>query len=309
MTWCAVKRFMRDDSASAAVAFGLGALVAFGFATLTFDGSYLDPMHGRLENATDPAPHAAAGGLPAEGAARTLAPKGQALGLPFGRTQDARKTDVGAGGVETAQVRWARDWDLIIVQDVTDSFRQEIDEARAADQALLNCVRDSGAPGARVGITVFTGVGQTWSPVQDADDGYATLSTDISRIRTCDNPGMPECAGTHIAAGIKTSRAVFSSLSPRTGAKRGIVIVTDGAPNPTSRGPAAIAAADYAWAEGLHIFTVFYDRNQNASERAFVAGLARGDGVALSTRDPAKLPDLLARICSQVVSRHLALAD
>jgi len=252
------------------------------------------------------------GGAPTNAVRTTIrraSANGNAVDTIFANAVGVNEMDVSARAVATRTEGTARDWDLLIVQDVTNSFGQEIADARVADQALLDCVRDSGHEDARLGVTIFTGTGASWAGVQDADDGYTNLSNRIGAIRTCGSAGMPACSGTHIGAGIDRARSTFSTLNVRAGADRAIVLVSDGAPNPSSRAPLAVTAANNAWAEGTHVFTVYYDRDNNASDRAFLASLVRGDGIALSTPNAAQLPDLLSEICNYAIAGPLVLVD
>jgi Flp pilus assembly protein TadG len=192
-------------------------------------------------------------------------------------------------------------WDVMIVQDVTSSFGVEIADARAGDQVLLNCIRDNTSGTSRVGVTLFTGVGLLHQNFLAIGTGYSTLQTKIGQLRVCGSAGMPACSGTNIAAGLNRGIDTFISNPSATGVKRAIVLVSDGEPNPASLKPAAIAAAGRAHSEGISVFTVFYDRDNSASQRAFLASLIRGEGTAVATQNASQLSTLLSTLCTDNV--------
>jgi Flp pilus assembly protein TadG len=209
-----------------------------------------------------------------------------------------RQLDMSARAT-AASIPGGAPWDLVVSQDVTSSFGQEIADARAADQALLNCVHDLTTGNSLFGIDIFTGVGAVWAPLQTLSSGYAALTAKISAIRVCGSGGMPPCSGTNIAAGLNTAVTMFQGTPPSApNAKRAIILVSDGEPNPVSLKPAAITAADNAHANNISVFTVFYNRNNDAAAQAFLASLVRGEGVALATPTASQLPTLLSQLCT-----------
>lgn len=65
-----------------------------------------------------------------------------------------------AGGGAPSQGRVP---DLVIVQDVTTSFRAEIALARRADQALVDCIHAKADPESKIGLVAFSGLEKTCS--------------------------------------------------------------------------------------------------------------------------------------------------
>lgn len=221
-------------------------------------------------------------------------------------------------------------WDVILVQDVTGSFTAELPDAREAHSLLLDCIATHTSGTSRVGVAAFSGCGATLAPMQALDVGLDALEAAIESIERCGNRGMPPCQKTNQAAGLEEAVNMFSA-TPSAPADLGqaIVLVSDGKPNPVSGacfpdyypdgtpfpgnpnkddlGELAMQWADVAWEEhGLSIFTVFYNEGNDSEAGAFLAGLARGEGIALETPDPSELPALLAQVC---VSLPVKLVD
>ncbi len=208
----------------------------------------------------------------------------------------------------------ADDWDFVVAQDVTSSFSVEISYARDADQALLDCLRDNAGPGADPlwGMVLFTGVSSNYQPLQSIANNYSNLSKSISKLALCNNPGMPVCSGTHVAPGITAAADTFDASPHGPEVNRAVVVVGDGAPNPSGPNSAltiqqmkdlANQAADAAAAKGISVFTVFYDADNDDAAADFFEGLVRGKGRFLRAPVAAELPELLVSICSQTALR------
>ncbi len=65
----------------------------------------------------------------------------------------------------------------------------------------------------------------------------------------------------------------------------------------------AVLSADNLAAEGISTFTVSYNQGNNPEAAAFLASLARGDGIALEMPDADELPTLLWQICATLPLR------
>lgn len=217
-------------------------------------------------------------------------------------------------------------WNAVIVEDITQSFSKQLANARAADVALLDCIKDNAAAGSKLGITLFTGVSPT-PPYQSGisvSDGtnYTTLKNKISGINQCGSTGMPPCSGSNIAAGMN---ATLTQLCPNNscnsvysnGTKQAMIIVTDGIPNCGSTKNCsdstlksnAISAANQARADGIDVFTIYFGTNvcsdPNTCDSAWLATLTRGNGIALTTPDATKLSSLMQTICASSLSHRL----
>lgn len=136
----------------------------------------------------------------------------------------------------------------------------------------------------------------------------------MSSLDSCGNGAMPACSGTHPAIGMNEAIALINAASPAADARRGMVIVGDGQPNPSGAAQPydgscggnctaadlesmATLAADAADAQDISVFTVFFDENNDAVAADFFEGLVRGEGTFVKTDDPADLADLLVGIC------------
>jgi Flp pilus assembly protein TadG len=267
---------------------------------------------------------------------RRAAVNGNEVDLFLASAVGLATTDISTSAIATFRTK--DDWDVSIVQDITFSFSEEIDDARDADQALLGCIRDNAGDMSQVGLTVFTGFGLIMTPMQSISENYDDLSTAIENLdycchssENCDNVPVPECSGTHVGAGIESAIAQFTDpdyVPANEMVNKAIVIVGDGqplvqsqaepsydaSPYNTSCGPGisctdsdladmALAAADAAEEAGISIYTVFYDENDDYQAAQFFELLVRGDGIALTTPNPRELVDLIYSICTLLPHR------
>jgi len=209
-------------------------------------------------------------------------------------------------------------WNAIIVEDISESFATQLKNARAADQALLDCMHQNAAAGSELGISLFTGVSpsppyQTRIPVSDTAD-YNTLKNKISGINQCGSNGMPACSGSNAAAGMNSAISQFCPTHPcasagPAGSREALVVVTDGIPDcGSTKGCSnttllnnATTAANTAAADGMDVYTIYY--GSSSSDAAWLATLIRGNGLALQTPTAAQLPILMQQICSQMPHR------
>ncbi len=198
----------------------------------------------------------------------------------------------------------SKSWNLVIVQDVTASFKNQVSHAIAADQALLGCVKTHTGTGTHVGLTEFTGVSKTMVAPQDmTSTGYNTISTAINGIKACDSRGAPPCSGTNTEAAIVGGMQQLDTMTCTTGQGCAMIVVTDGEPNeqttpggtPQSR---AVAAAKAACAKGYSIFAIYYSSNQGSGGAANVRALVCGKGTFFQTPVPADLAKGMFSVCA-----------
>ncbi len=239
--------------------------------------------------------------------------RGNPLALVFARVFGNDEADVRAQS--TARGLSGTPWDIVIIQDITASFNEEIDRALDADRGLVGCIADNTDGDSRVGFGVHTGWGKALSPLRTIDAGYADLAIIINGVKPCGSKGMPVCSGTDQAAGMETGLNIFatSSPNPAPNAKKGIVLVSDGRPNAdksgshpklTDQGIANLALdfADEAWENDIHVFTVFYDEDNDDYAAGFLEDMTRGVGTFHRTPDPDELGMLLSEVCSAIGS-------
>jgi nitric oxide reductase activation protein len=127
---------------------------------------------------------------------------------------------------------------------------------------------------------------------------------------------MPACSGTDIAAGIEDGIRVFNDPAnpSRSPGGRVIVLVSDGEPNADSKGShptlnntqlltLAQQRADDAWADGIHLYVVFFNQSNDAAAAAKLRTLARGKGDFVQVTDAALLPAALRNVTKRLPLR------
>lgn len=229
------------------------------------------------------------------------------------------------GVADRAATGALRPREIVVVQDVTGSFAQEIDLARIADLALLDYMHESGFPDDRIGMTVFTGGAELWTPLGDVRDTYGSVYSQWDTLDWCDkdndpdgsengNDHMLDCRtggdGTDQGTGIDL--AVDTLLaSSRDHALKVIVLVSDGRPqcydNPScsaaDRWNSGVLAAARARDNDISIFSVSFNESYNATQSAYLESLATGYGQFYETPDEHELPDIL-----ETVARNIPIA-
>ncbi len=161
----------------------------------------------------------------------------------------------------------------------------------------------------------LTGSATNLSALVTIDDGYDTLSDAIANIdeHAEQMQGQPVgqlyrheyCRRTRLGVcPIHQRRRIQPCNWPRHRA------LSDGQPNGFNNPwttqelkDMAVLSADNLAAEGISTFTVSYNQGNNPEAAAFLASLARGDGIALETPDADELPTLLWQICATLPLR------
>ena len=297
--------FLDDETALRAEA------VKYAQMNLAEDDQILDPTDDVLTGNWD---HDAriftAGGTPLNAVkvtTRMSQQNGNAAGTFFASVLGFGAVDITASAV--AAYADDKEWDVLIVQDVTGSFSAEIGDARDANHALLECIRDRISGESLVGMVIFTGVSAVHQPLQTMDVSYNALSSAIDDLDSCGNGSMPQCSGTHVGAGMEEAVAHFDATPSDPELGRAMIIVGDGAPNASGPNAAmtndelkniARQQADAAAARDISVYTIFYDENNDNAAATFFEGLVRGDGQALRTPDPTQLTEMLEEICAEV---------
>jgi hypothetical protein len=209
---------------------------------------------------------------------------------------------VGEGGMGSV--------DLLIVQDVSQSFQEELADAKTGNLALLSALN---TPGTRsnLGLVAFSGWGRTISSFKTISSNYSSLSNSINSLKLAGNTGMPPVSGTDIASGIEEALVIFGSHTSIPGATKVILLVSDGTPTRNSSGKhptlndtqllsLAQSDADTAWSRGIHVYVVFFDRTNDTNAATRLRTLIRGSGTFVRTSDPAQLPAAIGSITRQL---------
>jgi Flp pilus assembly protein TadG len=234
--------------------------------------------------------------------------RGTAVPLMMGAILGRRTVDMTASAVAGG----GQGADIVILQDITVSFTDELPDAKVGDQAVVNSLYNNGAGTSRIGVLVFTGWGKTLRSFTPVGSNYTTLTNTISSIKVAGSSGMPVASGTDIAAGfdeaIKNFTASGYTASP--GGKV-IILISDGAPEQNSGGShptytnsqlltLARQRADQLWALNVHIYVVFFDRNNDATARSNLNSLKRGNGDFVAVSNPSDLPTALAEVAKRL---------
>jgi hypothetical protein len=203
---------------------------------------------------------------------------------------------------------------IVIAQDITGSFRDEMQDARGADTTLLGQIHEAGFPGDKVGLALFTGGSRLYTRLDrvDAPAAYAVTRQKWMTFPHCDSmEGDPDldCSGwTNPAAGLEVAIDELELHGNREAVKV-IVLVTDGAPeSATSQGwDAARAAdaermADEADAVNISIFVVSLNSDGviNPRQTQFCQSMIRGFGVFYETPDSDELRGILKQIAHTI---------
>jgi Flp pilus assembly protein TadG len=224
--------------------------------------------------------------------------------------------------------------DIVIVQDVTGSFADEIGDARQADRCFLQAMDRRQSPWVRLGMTTFTGGAVEFSPLQVVQENYAAMDAKWATLDWCHKPGstrtqMMSCAyqsnthpvganwrdGTNQGDGIWFARNMLrDAASTGKPTMKIMIVVSDGRPQCSPDNPTCRAAreawgqeqATAAWEEdGIHIYSVFFHTSPSSSELQYMDDLTKGIGTrdglgAYYTPDSAELASILVEIADQI---------
>ncbi len=245
------------------------------------------------------------------------------LGSFFGRpTADITYTVVASYGSGKA-------FNTIVVNDMSQSFSDELADQVTADQQILNCVNGVVGANSYFGVTLSNGHAYTYIPLTAAQANYTALNLKLALLLTCATSGASCGTGSNIASGMYSAIQQFNNAA-YTGTSKNIVVITDGVPNPSttytsadgltctnsSKDPCttadmeagAQAQAAAAKAAGINISTIYYSGESNttpadaAASEAFLATLVTGTGTALVAPSTAAIDAAYASLCSSIPS-------
>jgi Flp pilus assembly protein TadG len=231
-------------------------------------------------------------------------------------------------------------WHTIVINDLSGSFSPSIARQREADQAILDCVKNSTGPLSNFSIVGITGHYTVWQALVQASTNYAAVSSRISALNSCGGTGAPSCSGSNVASGIyRATKSDMFGSSAYVGAAKNIIIITDGVPNANSftytredgiyPSPSSTTAtctsactdanlltmaqnqATYANSLGISISTIYYSggtpSNQQASYAASLATLRRGTGISLVAPSSGQISSTFAAFCATMSSKLMAV--
>lgn len=237
---------------------------------------------------------------------------GNPLGMAFAGVLGFSSVDVSASAIAA---RGVVDADVVILQDVTVSFVEEMGIAKDADKALVDTFAASYANDVRIGVVSFARGTVDDHPLEFLSGSTNTIKSAIDDMAICYSAGSPygPCYGTDIGIGIDAAADMLLS-SGRPEADKVIVLVSDGVPcigeEPLSQWVStgqswATAAANAAGAAGINIFAITLYEPTSSSNPCSVAditfneSLARGYGFGATTTDPASLELLLTSVIEE----------
>ncbi len=263
------------------------------------------------------------------------------LDLFFGPILGLGFLDMETSAVAYAKVATA--WDVALVQDVTGTFIAEIEDAKDADQAMLDCVSNNFV-NARMGLTTFSGTAPTLSnpdvpphtlvpmlpvgvPYNQAN--YQAMTDAIFDIQIPLWQNSWSSYGTHVGIGIESAIEQLDSYTPEEGViGQAIVIVGDGKPQAMSNAQVFYSASDYygvcggscssselgematlaaneADSKGYDVYAIFYDEDNDDVAAAFYEGLIRGSGQFRRTPNSDELDEMMFELCTSFMDLQL----
>jgi Flp pilus assembly protein TadG len=240
---------------------------------------------------------------------RRIASRSTAIPLVFASVLGQRSCDLQASSIVSIN---AADDDVFLIQDITTSFSAELPDAKIADQALLDALKNAGGS-ARFGIAVHTGWGTTLAPLQRISTNYSFLTSKISSIQLAGSSGMPVASGTDIASGFDEAITAYTAsgyVAPTSGVKS-VILVSDGQPSADSDGKhptlnssqlltLAQTRANTLWTNKVHVYVVFMDAANDTAAATKLQTLIRGDGDFVRVSTPSQLPTALADLTKKI---------
>ena len=257
---------------------------------------------------------------------------GGSVPLMLARIWGADDADVRSNGSSVGALRTR---EMLIVLDVTGSFRDEIDEARNAALTLLNAINDNGFPADKVGMVTFVGAGELFTELQRVQPNYSAIRSQWESIDWCNRdyppftiaayadyfhsaPQMISCneggpgwadSGTNQGAGLAEAIDQLSDASDteRTALKT-IILISDGKPQCVPEGSACdeevaafgVEQANAAAESSISIFSVSFNETYNEEQSRYLESLVRGYGEGYETPNAEELPGILAEIAASI---------
>ncbi len=208
---------------------------------------------------------------------------------------------------------------LMLVQDVTYSFNDEIDEARAALDLFARAMSGQSLSGDHLGLVTFDEAASREQPLTQLPEGLPDVLNAIERFEHCAHTSYPNCAGTDIAPGLHAALDDFVGAPDYV--ERVVVLVSDGVPclpndedETMRRRDGALEAARRAQDEGVNTYTVFLDKpiggsiycwgvSNDAADPDLMQQLVTGTGRYYETPDENDLDDILLSILREMPMR------
>jgi Flp pilus assembly protein TadG len=249
---------------------------------------------------------------------------GNPVSLFFGAIFGLNSTNITASATGAA-----KRWDIVISQDISDSYSADLSYATSGHLALLSDFNQY-SPSSYYGVVQHTGWGSTWAALQPTGSNYSSLCNTVGNLADCDNATTgaynvyggttastavttqtPSCSGSDLATGIQQAINMFNSpaytsVAP-AGTAKAIILSSDGESNASSSGqhpsPAytddqlntlAQTTAAAAWAQGISVYVVFYYHGSDTdADTTLLQSLVEGQGTFTEVSNPANVPSAL----------------
>ena len=229
-------------------------------------------------------------------------------------------------------------WDLVIVTDKSSSYAASLPYMAGPASAkplsgfqnvLTNMNTFTNT--SNLGVVTFTGWGFTDANLQPVGTNYSTLQTAIGNIKDCSSapssstyttapPGIPQCSGSDLSAGIQQAVNLFTAASynPPSGTRKAILFTSDGASNASTHGShptysgaqldtAAQTIAKTAWTNyNISVFSLLYTGTGAGSyDASIMQSMAQGLGTYIQVSNAANLPSQLNNVLMTNLSMQL----
>ncbi len=236
--------------------------------------------------------------------------RGNAVPLPLARLFGISYAQMS----HTTIIGYGAGTDVMIIQDISQSFSGVLTQAKQGDQALFNALNTTGGKSC-FGLVAMTGFGQTLQSMKTISGNTTAMTNAITSLAQCGSTGMPVCSGSDMAAGFIEALKDFNlSTYPnynKTNVNKAIVFVSDGSPSSSSSGShpsdsdaqlltLAQTEADTAYSQGINVYGVFYNPGGDTTGVANLQSLVRGKGVLVQATTSAALVTALQGIARQL---------
>jgi hypothetical protein len=260
----------------------------------------------------------------------STAANGNAVGLFLGGFFHKPTVDITSSAIAGAGTGTGQMFNTVIINDMSDSFSSEISNQKAADLAILSCVKGSTGTSSQFGLTFANGHSTIYQALVPAAANYSALQTKINAITACSASQDPNCGtGSNIASGMYSAIQQFSGLAATS--KKNIVIITDGVPNASSITYSSVdgvtctrncsdsqlqtgaqTQSALAKAAGISVSTIYYSgdtdsRQDQATYAAYLATLVTGSGTALVAPTAAQISAAYSGVCSTIPSALVSI--
>jgi Flp pilus assembly protein TadG len=247
---------------------------------------------------------------------------GNPVNLFFAKVLGVQSANIVAKSTATA-----KRWDIIMSQDISQSYSADLSYATSGHLALLGDFKQY-SPLSYAGFVQHTGWGSTWVALQQVGANYSSMYSTISNLQDSTNnttsaynvyggtttsiavtTQTPASSGSDLATGIQQAINMFNSSAYTSvvpaGTARAIVISSDGESNASSNGQhpsptytdaqlntLAQTTAQAAWnTYGISVYVVFYYHGSDSgADTTLLQSLVQGNGTFTEVSNPASIP-------------------